>query len=470
MTTTSERLAAFIDAACVPLDSGHASGTLEQANAILAAHPEVTSGDIHAAAILGDEAGVQRFLAIDAGNATARGGPRGWDALTHLCFSRYLRLDRARSDGFVRAAAALLDAGASANTGWTEKNHDPKPEWESALYGAAGVAHHPELTRLLLERGADPNDEETPYHAPETRDNAALKILVESGKLTQDSLATILLRKTDWHDYDGIAWLLGHGVDPNLTTRWGKTALHNAILSDNHLDIVEVLLDHGADPTLVASRPDRSACASPGRTAIAMAARRGRGDVLEAFERRGIRAELHGIDRLLAACARHDTASIRDIAACDPQLVDELRLDGGEFLATFAGVGNTEGVRHLLDLGVDVAALCSEGDGYFDVATNSLALHVAAWRASHATVRLLIARGSPIDEPDAKGRTPLALAVRACVDSYWAERRTPESVEALLAAGASVKGVAYPSGYAEVDALLNAAGVSSPSPTPTRSS
>jgi hypothetical protein len=46
------------------------------------------------------------------------------------------------------------------------------------------------------------------------------------------------------------------------------------------------------------------------------------------------------------------------------------------------------------------------------------------------------------------------LAVRACVDSYWTERRTPEPVRLLLAAGATTDGVAFPSGYADVDALL----------------
>ena len=52
------------------------------------------------------------------------------------------------------------------------------------------------------------------------------------------------------------------------------------------------------------------------------------------------------------------------------------------------------------------------------------------------------------------GRTPLMLAVRACVDSYWMERRSPYCVRALLDAGASASGVPYPSGYREVDALL----------------
>ncbi|MGZ4828439.1 MAG: hypothetical protein ACXV78_02260 [Candidatus Angelobacter sp.] len=69
-------------------------------------------------------------------------------------------------------------------------------------------------------------------------------------------------------------------------------------------------------------------------------------------------------------------------------------------------------------------------------------------------MKLLIERGAPIDAQDAKGRTALALAVKACVDSYWTNRRSPESVEALLKAGASVSGIKFPSGYAEVDDLL----------------
>lgn len=43
------------------------------------------------------------------------------------------------------------------------------------------------------------------------------------------------------------------------------------------------------------------------------------------------------------------------------------------------------------------------------------------------------------------------LAVRACVDSYWMKQR---SVAALLSAGASDEGVALPTGYPEIDALL----------------
>ena len=118
-------------------------------------------------------------------------------------------------------------------------------------------------------------------------------------------------------------------------------------------------------------------------------------------------------------------------------------------------------MRHLIELGVDAGAVYKEGDEYFDVAKNSTALHVAAWRAQHASVKLLIERGAAVDAVDGKGRTPLALAVRACVDSYWKHRRSPESVQMLLHAGASVDGVEFPSGYAEVDELLREHGAKS---------
>ncbi len=415
-------------------------GGLERAEAILAANPEIATSDIHTAAILGDDVAVRRFIERDSANVTATSEPYGGDALTHLCLSKYLRLDPARSGAFLRAATALLDAGANPNGGFWNKG-----EFETALYGAAGVAHHPALTQLLLDRGADPNDEEVAYHSPETDDNAVIERLVQTGKITADNLALMLVRKHDWHDGDGAKYLLEHGADPNRRAG-GRfpSAIQQAIRRDNDLEIVDLLLDHGADPTRV----------DDGRSAVALAARRGRGDVLASMARRGVPLAFEGVDRLIAACAMDDDAAVQSISSREPGLVRELVAEGGALLAQFAGTANTKGAGHLLDLGVDVAAVYEDGDGYFGVAPNSTALHVAAWRAWHETVRFLIERGAPIDALDGNGRTPLALAVRACVDSYWAYRRSPESVDALLRAGASVRGVAFPSGYADVDELL----------------
>jgi ankyrin repeat protein len=413
-------------------------GSLEEANAILAAHPEIAGSDIHAAAILGDQMTVRRLLALDTDNARAVSGPYGGDALVYLCLSKYLRLDDTRSAQFVQTAEALLEAGANPNSGfWTQ---GPHPEFETALYGAAGVAHNAALTRLLLEHGADPNDNEAAYHSPESYDNAAMSLLVETGKMTEENRVMMLIRKLDWHDVAGVRYLLRH-VGSKASWKRGLTPLHHALARDNSLEIITLLVDHGADPSHT----------KDGLTAVARAAREGRGDVLQFFAQRGIPLELQGVDRLIAACATDDVAVL---ASATPKLVDAIKAMGGELLSKFSEVGNLPGVKHLLDLGVDVKAPFIEGDGYFGVPRGSLAIHVSAWHGHPSVVKLLIERGSPVDVPDGNGHSSLALAIRACVDSYWVWRRSPESVEALLNAGASVKGAPYPSGYAEVDALL----------------
>lgn len=301
------------------------------------------------------------------------------------------------------------------------------------------------MTRLLLERGADPNDEETPYHVPETTNNTVLKILLDSGKLNTKSLGCILVRKADWHDLDGLQLALDHGANPALSPGWGTYPLHHAIERDNRIEAIAALLDHGADPTAVRSKD--------GRSPLQIAAHRGRGDILRLLAARGVPLNFAGVDHLIAACAMDDRETIETLLEHEPALRSEVIERGGSLLAEFSGTGNVRGVDNLLDCGVSVGALYN-GDPYFDIAKNSTALHVAAWRANHDVVRELIQRGAPLDARDGKGRTPMMLAVKACVDSYWMGRRKPDSVRALLDAGASIDGVESPCGYDEVDALL----------------
>jgi ankyrin repeat protein len=77
------------------------------------------------------------------------------------------------------------------------------------------------------------------------------------------------------------------------------------------------------------------------------------------------------------------------------------------------------------------------GDGYFDIAKDSTALHVAAWQSRPDLVKVLIDRGADVNVKDSKGRTPLVLANKACTDSYWTQRATPEPARLLRAAGAT---------------------------------
>ncbi len=393
----------FIVAACVPR-SAHTSGSLEDAEAILAAHPEVAVGDIYSTAMLGDFIGLRQMLADDGERATARGGPFGWDALTYLCFSRYLRLRG--SDGFVRAAEALLDAGADPNTGFFEAAHEPEPTFESALYGAAGVAHHAGLTRLLLARGADPNlGGEVAYHAPEGFDNEAMEAVVQSGRLAGAGLTTMLHRKLDWTDLGGVRWLLEHGADPNAVSAWGHRALHHALARDNALPLLESLLDFGADPSLQASRRG-------GRNAAAVAARAGRADALELFGQRGSSIELDGDDAFFATLSRGDRPGALALLAVEPGIVERLESSQPGVVATLAGAGNTAAVDLALDLGFPLSAADP--------------LSVAVWRGRMETVRLLLARGAVVSA------SVLALAERALTEvSEWTPHHSREMIELL---------------------------------------
>ena len=89
------------------------------------------------------------------GDPNAPGGPLDWAPLLYVTHSVFANAQLARE---------LLRRGADPNATFTNEYGEM-----SALYGAAGRAHDPELTRVLLEAGANPDDGESVYHSTEAR-------------------------------------------------------------------------------------------------------------------------------------------------------------------------------------------------------------------------------------------------------------------------------------------------------------
>jgi ankyrin repeat protein len=162
-----------------------------------------------------------------------------------------------------------------------------------------------------------------------------------------------------------------------------------------------------------------------------------RADVLDLFERRGFSVALDGDDAFLSACARADETSARKMMAGDSILVSRLQSHDSGLLVDFAGAGNPDSVRLMLDLGFDIGSQRTNPPW----ARGETALHVAAWRGREATVKLLLERGAPLEAKHVSGATPLAVALRAFVEqSEWTpNEHSIEIAKALIDAGAHLE-------------------------------
>jgi ankyrin repeat protein/GNAT superfamily N-acetyltransferase len=349
----------------------------------------------HADALLGDDRSIVRALPAAAlvwGEPVTVDplvplAPLGWLPLVYVAHSRYL--GGPRTDALVASAERLLDAGADPNGAYEHEEFGA----QSVLYGAAGIAHDPRLTAILLERGADPDDDESLYHATEARDLTCVRLLLGAGATVSGTNA--LAHAIDREDPELVALLLAHG--PAVGERWAELdkAPGWAVFRNRSTAIMRLLAEHGANLELPETRT--------GRAPYALAIARGRPDLAEVLVEHGASPTASDSDRLIGDCLRGDRASAIARVAADPTLAAAARVELGQALVVAAGEGRVEATGLLLDVGAPTDA---RGD------LGGSALHHAAWQGRGGTVDLLLRRGAdPLalaSEPT--GGTPLAWA------------------------------------------------------------
>jgi ankyrin repeat protein len=402
-------------------------GDRAAAERLLARHPGVARADLFAAAAAGAADFAAERLAAEPALAAARHEPDGWTPLLYASGSPLHAASPERAAGILRCAELLLDAGADPNDHTLFDASDPHSRLP-ALFRAC-VGDNVPLVRLFLERGADPNDGESLYHAAELDHEGCLELLLAHGADPSSRHPhwdnTPLYFLAGWKEPHpnqitaaaGMRWLLEHGADPNVTSyETRETPLHRLAAYGRDPAAAELLLAHGA--ALDAPRAD-------GRTPYVLAVRAGNRAMAGFLRARGADAgRLTPVDELLGACMAADAPAARALLARHPDLLAELMPEDRQAFALAAEEGREASVRLMAELGFDLAW---EGAGC------GTPLHHAAWHGDPAMVRLLLALGAPVNVRDgAYGCSPLAWAAHGSTNARPGHDRDYCAVVRLL--------------------------------------
>jgi ankyrin repeat protein len=310
------------------------------------------------------------WLALTLGDASvvadARmpGGPLDRPPLFYVARSR-IAADTAT------AARELLARGADPNGPGGE-------EWTN-LSVACARGDAP-LAGVLLDAGAEPNDNDSLYHAMEPAADDCARLLLDHGAIERGTNA--LAHALDYERIGRVRLLLERGADAGQYLDW--PALHHAVARGRSAEFLQVLVAHGADP----ARRDAS-----GRTAYQVAVRRGREDLAETLRSLGAPDGLAPDDLALRAVAKGE--------APPPFELDD---DARDMLIELA-------MRDLDGLGRVVDAVGPRFGARWGGGPRGTLLHQASWIGRPDFVELLLGRGAEVDEPvETEYATPLGWA------------------------------------------------------------
>jgi len=418
---------------------------ITRAHALVVAHPEIGRFSVHTAAAVGDVGALREHLAANSTLATRPTLPDGTEPIVYAVQNEIKDRLGVTEAAQLDCVRALLDAGANPNAAvppgyaWTPNPVPPIP----VLYFPCVSGREP-LARLLLERGANPNDGESVYHAAQHDHRACLETLLEFGadlsSVHADFGNTPLYFLATHRESNpisaavtrGMAWLLEHGADPNVASHTspkhqgsssaGERPLHRIAISGRGGDVARLLVSHGA--LVDAPRYD-------GRAAYVLAVRAGNTEVARFLADCGAdRTQLKPVDELLGACAIGDAERARALVGAHPDLMSMLNAEERHALGDAINDNRAASIAVMLEVGWPL-----DGESEW----GGTPLHVAAWHGRLALVEQLIAAGAPINVRDSNyGSSPIAWAAHGSTNAgHDRDDDYVAIVHALLDAGAT---------------------------------
>lgn len=360
---------------------------------------------------------VRRAIEAEPTAATTRIGVR--TPILHLAYSHYIHMEPGKSGDMLAVADLLLANGADVNDAYAS---DPDSDHKiSALYGALGHADNMVLARWLLQHGANPDDDESLYHATELGHHEGLKLLMEFGVSTRGTNA--LPRALDFNDPEAVRLLLAHGADPNESVEGHPSgepiitipALHQAARRMCSAEIGRLLLDYNADSNSLWN----------GHTAYAVARIHGNRAMADLLEQRGLATELSPTEAILAACASGRVPA----TGLDPQ---ELNIEDRRLLTQL--VWQPCPLDH-------IKALVAAGlDPNQTEAMGLTPLHVAGWEGLPDRVAYFLTLNPDLTYRNAYGGDALGTTIHGAeFCPHAAQRDYVTCAQLLLEAGADLR-------------------------------
>lgn len=128
------------------------------------------------------------------------------------------------------------------------------PVQQNNIHQCARLGNIEEINKFILPFNINTKDEngDTPLHHAVTKINniPMIQLLINSNadpNIVNNNGETPLHIVSD--DYDAALILLNASADPNIIDKNGSTLLHYAV-HDEHLEIIALLLEFGADPNI----------------------------------------------------------------------------------------------------------------------------------------------------------------------------------------------------------------------------